>query len=56
MRFAGCVEGGAEEARGRGVFTAGLGRVLSVFGSGRGVDCLSASASRCTTGGSSLGV
>ena len=54
MRFAGCVEGGAEEARGRGSSTAGLGRALGVFGSGRGVECLDVSASRCTTGGSSL--
>ena len=54
MRFAGCVEGGAEEARGRGTSNAGLGRALGVFGSGRGVECLGVSASRCITGGSSL--
>ena len=39
MRFAGCVEGGAEEARGRGTSNAGLGRALGVFGSGRGNAC-----------------
>ena len=54
MRFAGCVEGGAEEARGRGSSTAGLGHVLSVFESGRGVECLGVSAIGHTTGGSSL--
>ena len=46
MRFAGCVEGGAEDARGRGTSNAGLGRALCVFGSGRGVKCLGVSASR----------
>ena len=54
MRFAGFAEGGAEEARGRGSSIAGLWRALSVFGSGRGVECIGVSASRCTTGGSSL--
>ena len=54
MRFAGCDDGGAEEARGRGSSTAGLGCSLGVFGSARGVECLGSSASRCTTGGSSL--
>ena len=54
MRFAGCDVGGAEEARGRGSSTAGLGRSLGVFGYARGVVCLGSSAIRCTTGGSSL--
>ena len=30
MRFAGCDDGGAEEARGRGSSNAGLGRSLGV--------------------------
>ena len=54
MRFAGCGVGCAEEARGRGSCNAGLGRELSVVGSGRGVECLGVSVIRCTTGGSSL--
>ena len=46
MRFAGCDDGGAEEARGRGSSTAGLGRSLGVFGSARGVECLGSSVTR----------
>ena len=54
-RFAGCDVGGAEEARGRGSSSAGLGRTLGIRGSARGVECCSGSSvKRCTVGGSSL--
>ena len=42
-RFAGCDVGGAEEARGRGNSSAGLGRSLGGLGSVRGVECRSGS-------------
>ena len=54
-RFAGCDVGGAEEARGRGSSSAGLGRTLGVRESARGVECCCGSSfKRCTVGGSSL--
>ena len=54
-RFAECDVGGAEEARGRGSSSAGLGRTLGVRGSVRGVECCcGSSVKRCTVGGSSL--
>ena len=54
-RFAGCDVGGAEEARGRGNSSVGLGRSLGVLGSACGVECRSGSSvMRCTVGGSSL--
>ena len=54
-RLAGCDAGGAEEARGRGSSSAGLGRVLCDLGSARGVEvCTGSSAKRFTGGGSSL--
>ena len=54
-RFAGCDAGGAEEARGRGSSSAGLGRTLGDQGSARGVECCcGSSVKRCTVGGSSL--
>ena len=37
--FAGCADGGAEEALGRGSSSAGLGREVVVRGSARGVEC-----------------
>ena len=46
MRFAGFGVGGTDEARGRGGCEAGLGRALSVGGSGNGVECLGVSAMR----------
>ena len=54
MRFAGCVLGGTDEARGCGSCEPGLGRVFGVGGSSCGVDCHGASCIRCTTGGSSM--
>ena len=54
-RLAGCDVGGAEEARGRGSSSAGLGRTLCVRGSARGVEvCCGSSVKRFTVGGSSL--
>ena len=53
--FAGCADGGAEEALGRGKSSAGLRRVVSVRGSARGVDCCCGSSGmHCIVGGSSL--
>ena len=52
---AGCADGGAEEALGRGISSAGLGREVIVRGSARGVECCcSSSGMRCIVGGSSL--
>ena len=54
-RLAGCDAGGAEEARGRGSSSAGLGRMLCDLGSARGVEvCTGSSVKRFTGGGSSL--
>ena len=54
-RFAGWAVGGAEDALGRGSSSAGLGRVLGVCVSARGVDCCCGSSGiRRTVGGSSL--
>ena len=55
MRFAGFGVAGTDEAFGRGSCEAGLGRALSVGGSGFGVECLGVSVIRCMTGGSSMG-
>ena len=53
--FAGCADGGAEDALGRGNSSAGLGRVVGIRGSARGVDCCCVSSGiRCIVGGSSL--
>ena len=54
-RLAGCDARGAEEARGRGSSSAGLGRMLCDLGSARGVEvCTGSSVKRFTGGGSSL--
>ena len=54
-RLAGCDAGGAEEARGRGSSSAGLGRMLCDLGSARGVEvCTGSSVKRFTGGGSYL--
>ena len=54
-RFAGWDAAGAEVALGRGSSSAGLGRILGVRGSARGVECCcGSSVTRCTVGGSSL--
>ena len=54
-RLAWCDDGGAEEARGRGSSSAGLGRTLCDLGSARGVEiCSGSSVKRFTGGGSSL--
>ena len=37
--FAGCADGGAEAALGRGISSAGLGRGVVVRGSARSVEC-----------------
>ena len=53
--FAGCADGGAEEALGRGISRAGLGREVIVRVSARGVECCCGSfGMRCIVGGSSL--
>ena len=54
MRFAAFGVGGTDEARGRGGCEAGLGRALSIGGSGFGVECCGTSVIRCMTGGSSM--
>ena len=54
-RLAGCATGGADEARGRGSYSAGLGRMFCDLVSARGVDvCTGSSVNRLTGGGSSL--
>ena len=54
MRFAGPGVGGTDEACGRGSCKAGLGRALSVGGSGCGVECRGVSVIRYISGGSSM--
>ena len=50
--FAGCADGGAEEALGRGNASAGLGRIIGVRGSARGIVCCCGSSGiRCIVGG-----
>ena len=54
-RLAGCATGGADEARGHGSSSAGLGRMFCDLVSARGVDvCTGSSVNRLTGGGSSL--